>query len=79
MVYPHGISLGYIIIILAAKEVHGIPGTLICDHRNDDKNRIQPLNGGVPSRENHWNCDVKAPKSDSLFAMCLKSDMLLYI
>ena len=78
-VYPHGISLGYIIIILAANEVHSIPGTLICDHRNDDKNRIQPVNGRVPSRENHWNCDVKAPESDSLFAMCLKSDMLLYM
>ena len=47
MVYPHGISLGYIIIILAANEVQGIPGTLICDHRNDDKNRIRPVNGGV--------------------------------
>ena len=31
------------------------------------------------SRQNHWILGVKAPESGSLFAMCLKSDMLIHV
>ena len=45
------------------------------------KKLMPPVNLGLPciSRQNHWILGVKAPESGSLFAMCLKSDMLIHV